>query len=103
MSVNALSIRVRGNLSMLILDFCALWENIGGRAALKTHALQTLRAGAGRPELAPWDNQRGAQPTLYAFYPTGRAAAFGVRASLAPLLGVRFMGDSTFFDRAFPP
>ena len=50
--------------------------NLTPKAALKPPALQTLRAGAGRPELA---------------------AAFGVRASLAPLFRrrspkVRFRG-----------
>ena len=62
---------------------CAIWEswklpmNRTPKAALKPPALQTLRAGEGRPELA---------------------SAFGVRAALAPLflrrsLRARFMGS----------
>src|SRR6266540_2924823 len=67
------------------------------KAALTTHALQTL-------PLAPWDKRRGVWAARRAGYPTGRVPdallrreAFGVRASLAPLFRrrspkVRFRG-----------
>ena len=60
--------------------------NFTPKAALKTPALQTL-------PLAPWDKRRGVWAARRAGYPTGRVPdgllrreAFGVRASLAPLL-----------------
>src|SRR6266545_5788890 len=88
---------VGSRLRCAVLKPWKLPMNLAPKAALKTHALQTLA-------LAPWDKRRGVWAARRAGYPTGRVSdallrreAFGVRASLAPLFRrrspkVRFRG-----------